>query len=562
MRRVLATLLPAVLAGLCVLAGCSTTPPPPLVNKPATPVPSTPQQPQLRQAVVGVDTVAGGYNPHTQADLSTVTTALAQLLLPSVFRPSPDGTPRLDTTVMSSAEVTSAKPFTVTYTVRTDASWSDGVPVAAEDFLYLRDQMATQPGVIDPAGYRLITDISARANGKVVQVRFAKPYPGWRSLFHNLLPAHLLKDAPGGWQGALATNFPAVAGPFAVRSIDTGRGEIVLQRNDRYWAQPSKLDRIVLRATPDADVVNALRTGDDQLASFAVDQPTRQALRELGDRVAVRSVPRATVVQLLLRPATDPLSDERVRAAVAAALDRKALITAGTRQALGSLRADALVFAPSQRDYRPTMPARAPIATGGLSMVRSKLGAAGYALNGGVWTRDGAPLRLTIAAPRGDPLYGRLARLVGQQLIDAGIEVSVTTPPATQLFGTQLAGDSQGPDIAVVPRAVGGDGAATLAAQFGCPDHRQDAPVPPPNLSGFCDRSLQPAIDAAVTGALPLAEALHELAPQLWRSSVVIPLFQRADEVAVGNGVSGVAEGPPLVGPFPSAPGWVTPSHG
>ncbi|MGH3631206.1 MAG: ABC transporter substrate-binding protein, partial [Sciscionella sp.] len=294
--------LPALALGLILLAGCTQAPPPaPVVSStPATPT-VTPKV-DLKQAVVGVDTVAGGYNPHQIADQSTVTTALASMMLPSVFHSTADGVLRLDRSVMLAAKVTSAAPFTVTYTLRKDAAWSDGVPIRAEDFSYLHDEMSSQTGVVDPAGYRLISGISARQGGTVAVVRFSKPYPEWRSLFTDLLPAHLLKDAPGGWAGALATGYPASGGPFALRSVDPVRGEIVLQRNDRYWAKPSVLDGITLLGSDPSGLARSLREGGDQLASVADSSTSAAALQALrGHGVAVRSVPRAAVAQVILR---------------------------------------------------------------------------------------------------------------------------------------------------------------------------------------------------------------------------------------------------------------------
>lgn len=554
--------IPVALAGIVLLAGCTNAPPPPLVSSTvATTKPA--KEPETKQAVVGVDSIKGGYNPHARADLSTVTTALSQLLLPSVFRPGPDGALRLDRSVMVSARVTDAKPFTVTYRVRDDASWSDGAPIGVGDFAYLRDAMATQPGVTNPAGYRLIKNITGRENGKLVRVSFAESFPGWRTLFQNLLPAHLLKDAPGGWHAALQDSFPVVAGPFGVRSLDTGRGEIVLQRNDRYWGRPAKLDRIVLRTASRDGIVRALRTGDDQLASFAVDERTLGKLEKLGKHVRLSSEPRQKVVRMLLRPASSPLDDDSVRKAVAAALDRDALIKAGTKDAVGSLRADALARAPSQPEYEPTIPDDAPIAAPDPDTVRSLLTDAGYTRSGGEWRNDGKPLTLTIAAPKGRERLVALAEAAREQLEDSGITVKVHTQKPDKLYGTSLAGDKGGPDIAVTGGAVLADGAAELAAEFGCPTtHAKGAaPPPPPSPSGFCDSSVQHTILSALTGEEPLAGALAELEPELWRRSVVIPLFQPADEVAVREDVSGVRAGPPLLGPFPSAPTWVNDQH-
>ena len=69
----------------------------------------------------------------------------------------PDGTAVADPDVVDAAEVTSQDPFTVTYTLDRKASWSDGTPITAEDFSYLRDQLLVQPGTVDPAGYQLIS---------------------------------------------------------------------------------------------------------------------------------------------------------------------------------------------------------------------------------------------------------------------------------------------------------------------------------------------------------------------------------------------------------------------
>ena len=89
-------------------------------------------------------------------------------MLPSSFRPIPDPQPptgsrwELDPTLLESAEVTSEDPFTVTYKIRPEAQWTDNAPIAADDYWYLWRQMVSQPGVVDPAGYDLITGVQSR----------------------------------------------------------------------------------------------------------------------------------------------------------------------------------------------------------------------------------------------------------------------------------------------------------------------------------------------------------------------------------------------------------------
>jgi ABC-type transport system substrate-binding protein len=557
-----------------LLGACSNTPPPPVVT---TPVASSSAAPVATQSqiVVGVNDVIGGYNPHNLADASTITTALSQLLLPSVFRPKDDGTPQLDKNLMVSASVMSELPFTVAYEISPAASWSDGAPIAAEDFDYLYRAMRDEPGVAGPAGYRLISGIQSRDGGKRVEVSFSKPYPGWQTLFSDLLPSHLLKDAPGGWKGALATSFPAVAGPFSVKTLDIGRGEVILERNDRYWQKPAAVDRLILRRADQAGLAAALRSGNDQFTIATTDANGLQTFTDMGAAVQLHTVARPLVADVLLRPVSATLANDQVRAGVAAVIDRAKLIAAGTAGgAAANLKADSLVKPPSAPGYTPTIPSTGPPAAPDLGKAASLFEAAGYVKETGTWRKAGKTLSLVIASPGKLEPYAPLAKELADQLIAAGIEVNVVYPQPRDLFSTLLAmpvvdglqqatpdaGGSVGVDIAVVPQAVDGDPATILASTFGCRPGQSSADkaksVVPGNSAAFCDDSLQPTIDSALSDQTTAPGALSSLEAELWRRNVVIPLFQLADTLAIGSGISGVSPGPPMVGPFGSAVNW------
>jgi ABC-type transport system substrate-binding protein len=564
------------LAG-ALLAACSNTPPPPVVTSPAAS--STPVLPTPSQIVVGVDDVVGGYNPHNLADSSPVTSALSQLLLPSVFRTADDGTRTLDKTLMASAEVVSQMPFTVKYEIRPDASWSDGAPVATEDFIYLYNAMKSEPGVIAPAGYRLISNIDQRDGGKGVEVTFSKPYPAWQTLFDDLLPQHLLKDAPGGWQTALASSFPAVAGPFAIKSIDAARGEVILQRNDRYWEKPAAVDTLVLRRSDPSGIATALRSGNDQFSVTRTDSAGLQLLNELGPAVQLHTLARPVEASVLLRPVSAALSNSEVRAGVAALIDRSKLITAGAKGGpSAAMKADAQVLPPADKGYAATIPAGPPAAPDA-GKAEAHFKAAGYTKDAGVWRKANKTLSLVIASPgQADP-YASIVKELSAELIAGGVQVTAITPPPRDLFSSLLAmpvvnGQQQagpdangnvGVDIAVVPQSVGGDPASVLASNFGCAPEQATAdktkPVVPANAAGLCDESLQATIDSALTGSTTVAEALKTLEPALWATNVVIPLFQEADTLAIGKGISGLTPGPPMEGPFGSAVNWTRGSN-
>ncbi|MGH8966718.1 MAG: ABC transporter substrate-binding protein, partial [Actinomycetes bacterium] len=256
----------ALIAG-AALAACTAQPLP--MTVPGSGPVSSPSAPSpAREVVLGVDQLVGGFNPHTLADLTPISEAVAGLLLPSAFHQTPAGRWILDDTLLNSAEVTNTTPFTVTYRIRRNAQWSDITPIAAEDFGYLAEQMRSQPGVLDSAGYQLIDRVISRDGGKTAEVVFHRPYAGWQTLFRHLLPAHLLKDAPGGWSRGLDAGLPVSGGPFAMASIDRSLGEMLLVRNDRYWDTPAQVDRILFRQGSAAALVDALRTGGVQGALF------------------------------------------------------------------------------------------------------------------------------------------------------------------------------------------------------------------------------------------------------------------------------------------------------
>ncbi|OOK78360.1 bacterial extracellular solute-binding s, 5 Middle family protein [Mycobacterium kansasii] len=192
------------------LSGCTVSPPPAPQSTDTTHV-TPPPPPHPTQIIMGIDSIGAGFNPHLLSDLSPVNAAISALVLPSAFRPVPDASSptgsrwEMDPTLLVSADVTSENPFTVSYKIRPEAQWTDNAPIAADDFWYLWRQMVSQPGVVDPAGYDLITGVQSLEGGKQAVVTFAQPYPAWRELFNNLLPAHIVKDVPGGF----AAGWPA-----------------------------------------------------------------------------------------------------------------------------------------------------------------------------------------------------------------------------------------------------------------------------------------------------------------------------------------------------------------
>jgi len=89
------------------------------------------------------------------------------------------------------------------------------------------------------------------------------------------------------------------------------------------------------------------------------------------------------------------------------------------------------------------------------------------------------------------------------------------------------------------------------------PDPSQPVQVPN-NITGLCDPALQPRIDAALQGHVPVGEVIDIVEPKLWAMSTVLPILQDTTIVAAGPRVENVTlTGAVPVGIVADAGHWV-----
>jgi ABC-type transport system substrate-binding protein len=588
---------------LCA-AGCTVSPPP--APQSTETVSTTPPAPtKAMQIIMAIDAIGAGFNPHLLSDQSPVNAAISSLVLPSSFRPIPDAaTPtgsrwEMDPTLLVSAEVTGQEPFTVTYKIRPEAAWTDNAPIGADDYWYLWRQMVSVPGVVDPAGYDLITGVQSVEGGKTAVVTFAQPYPAWRELFNDILPAHIVKDVPGGFGAGLARALPVTGGQFRVDNIDPQRDEILLARNDRYWGVPATPDQILFRrAGSAAALADSIRNGDTQVAQVHGGQAAFAQLSAIPD-VRTERIVGPRVMQVTLRAQQPALTDLRVRRAIFGLLDVDLLAAVGAGSDNTVTLAQAQVRTPSDPGYVPTSPpAIAAEAALGL------LADAGYQVQPvetpqtttpgtpgpdearGQITKDGEPLKIVLGVAANDPTSIAVANTAADQLRNVGIAASVSALDPVSLYSDAMVNNSV--DAVVGWHSAGGDLATALASRYGCPALEATAvstvtpapsvtatttspktsstvtsapPAPttigtvapeppastgelvqaPSNITGVCDRSIQPRIDAALRGTEEIGKVIDAVEPRLWNLSTVLPILQDTTIVAAGPRVAGVS---------------------
>ncbi|MFV8162935.1 ABC transporter family substrate-binding protein [Mycobacterium sp. 134] len=598
LRRARLTIGALVSVPALLFSACTVSPPPAPQSTETTE--TTPPPPmKATQIIMAIDSIGPGFNPHLLSDQSPVNAAVASMVLPSSFRPVPDPKSptgsrwELDPTLLESAEVTSENPFTVTYKIRPEAQWTDNAPIAADDYWYLWRQMVSQPGVVDPAGYDLITGVQSVEGGKQAVVTFSQPYPAWRELFNDILPAHIVKDIPGGFGAGLARAMPVTGGQFRVESIDPQRDEILLARNDRYWSVPAKPDLVLFRrGGAPAALADSIRNGDTQVAQVHGGAATFAQLSAIPDVRTARIVtPR--VMQLTLRGGQPTLEQAQVRKAILGLIDVDLLASVGAGDDNTVTLAQAQVRSPSDPGYVPTAPP-AMSREAALDLLRG----AGYQIepvaeppapgeppapdNGRQHiTKDGAPLSLVLGVASNDPTSIAVANTAADQLRNVGIDASVLALDPVALYGDALTNNRV--DAVVGWHQAGGDLATSLASRYGCraleatavstavpgvaptpsakpttsaspapattPTSTQPIPAPdsgalvqaPSNITGICDHSIQPRIDGALDGSQNIAEVIQAVEPRLWSMSTVLPILQDTTIVAAGPSVENVS---------------------
>ncbi|MDT0566491.1 ABC transporter family substrate-binding protein [Streptomyces sp. DSM 3412] len=320
-----------------------------------------------------------------QADADPATARIAGAVLPSMYRLDASGRPELNSDYVESAEVVEHEPRQVVlYKLNQQAVWSDGREIGAADFAAQWRALSGKDSAYwtaRNAGYERIAKIERGENDLEVRVTFARPYADWKSLFTPLYPKQVM-GTPDAFNDGARKKLKVTAGPFALKDIDRKGGAVTLTRNPRWWGRTAKLSTLVLRAVPRTERVEALAEDKIDIAEVDSVQAERimlasrdkkeagaagplsqsdsaKALRSwavahgsdeeaAGDEISARKKRRAAIAaytaqqsalrgftvrrslepaftQLALNGSDGPLADERVRRAVARAIDREKL---------------------------------------------------------------------------------------------------------------------------------------------------------------------------------------------------------------------------------------------
>ncbi|HLX26081.1 MAG TPA: peptide ABC transporter substrate-binding protein [Candidatus Cybelea sp.] len=336
----------------------------------------------------------------------------------------------------------SSNGLTIRYRLRRDARWSDGVAVTARDVIWSWQAIENANNdVVSRHGYDDIRSIDAPDPFTIV-VHLKRPFSPFVNTFfaesdqpYDVVPAHVLSKYSDVNRVPFDATPSVSDGPF--RFVRWQRGDrIVLEANPHFFEGTPGLRRVQIQFVPNEDsAVNLLATH----AVDYVQQPSIQTFPRL------RRLPDARIVWVNangfegveLNCSHPALADARVRAAIAAALDKSAL----TRQLTYGQETTATedlpnwiwAFGPSIRAV-PFDPANA----------RKLLAQAGWiAGRDGVARKKGEPLELMLATDTALATHRSESVLIQAALRRIGIIVNLKYFPLDILYAPEGMGGIQ-----------------------------------------------------------------------------------------------------------------------
>ncbi|HEV3011755.1 MAG TPA: ABC transporter family substrate-binding protein, partial [Actinomycetota bacterium] len=382
-----------------------------------------------------------GFNNNTSKDNGTSVLNIVVNMFPFAFHAQPDFTVKMDEAFLDSAEQTSEDPQTIVYKIKENAIWSDDTPITADDFVYFWEQQngtIKDNDVASTTGYDQSESVEGSDNGKTVTVVFKNPYADWKGLFTGILPAHYVKERPGGWNTGLdkePEKIP-VGGWFKVENYTAGQS-LTLTRNDKYFGPKSNLDSVVFRFLPESTTQPAALQNNE--VDLIYPQPQLDQVQQ------VKALPDVTseinfglsFEHFDFNLKNEFLADEAVRKAIATGINVQELVDRTVKQF--SDQAQPLgnrIYLTGQPEYQDHM---GQYGKGDTAAATKLLEDAGYAKGAdGIYAKGGKKISLRISTTAGNTLRETQGQLFQAQMKEIGVEIKIANLDSQKLFGEAL----------------------------------------------------------------------------------------------------------------------------
>jgi peptide/nickel transport system substrate-binding protein len=506
-----------------------------------------------------LDEDLAGFNILQANDSEFVLQEILDQVWPSVYIAQPNVSLALDTNVVTSATVTSTSPQTVVYQINPKATWSDGTPISAQDFIYNWQSQSGSTTYKDvggkaylpasTAGYGSIKSVTSSNNGKTATVVFSTPFGDWKSLFSPMIPAHIASTV--GFNDGFQNFGPAVqvsGGPYEIQSYSKGES-LVEVPNPHYWGVAGKLSKIVFRfILDDTQIPPAMQNGEVNLAN--------PIAATVAFKDAVSSIPNSTTTVISglefqhmdFNQGNPYLALANVRHAIADGTDRAQMI----QRIVGPITSKIGVL--QNRIYMPIQPQYTDTSGGNgafnpsmaktlLSQSNMTMGSDGY-FHPKFGPLAGKDLTLSISTTTGNPVRAEIEQLFQADMKAVGIKINIQNYNANTLFGT------------VAPKSeydiIQFAWVATPFASSNQPIYCSytNSSVCGENWNHYSNKQVDSLFNQALatTNDHQAAVLYNQIDSILWKDMVTLPLFEAPQLYSWSNAYGNIIPNPTSIG--------------
>lgn len=327
----------------------------------------------------------------------------------------------------------SADGLTITYRLRKDVKWSDGVPFSSKDVKWTwQALMNPDNNIVSRHGYDDIKSVDTPDPATVVVHLKAKFSPFVNTFFtdsdqpYGVAPEHALAKYPNVNQIPFNSEPTVSDGPFRFAEW-VHNDHVSLVANDKFFLGKPGLKRIDIKIIPDEN------TSVELLKTHAIDWIYQASIHLYPQ---VKDIAGTSIVwmrvngyyDIQINTASPTMKDVRIRQAIAYVLDKQNLVNT-TMYGQETVATEDLpdwmwAFNPKVRSYPYDV-----------DKARELLTQAGYTSGpGGTLQKNGEPLSLLLVTENSNTTYKQLALLVQAQLRRIGVQAQIKLFPGAQLY--------------------------------------------------------------------------------------------------------------------------------
>ncbi|AOZ72418.1 hypothetical protein BK816_03195 [Boudabousia tangfeifanii] len=315
----------------------------------------------------------------------------------------------------------------VTYDLNDKAVFNDGTPI---DWKVWEATWKAQNGsneeyqVSEPDGYVDIESLTRGENDFQVVVTYKSTFPWWKKTFESLLHPKVAADPKLYNEGYINNPHPEWGtGPYKLEAFDSKGGTVSVVPNEKWWGQPGKLDRVLMRALDPQAEITAFKNGELDIAAVGNKERLDQT-KDMKDLARYNSTSTGETL-LQINSKRPHMDDKNVRTAIFQAISRPTLLDirfqgmGWSEPPLGSL-----TMKPSQKGYENNV---GEYGNFDLEHAKKLLDEAGWKLEDGKTyrTKDGEELSVLIPSFSTSATLKALYDGIQSMLKNAGVKMVV-----------------------------------------------------------------------------------------------------------------------------------------